>query len=198
MPRGRKRKRDTEGDKDRARSNAPVRTRAAVASGSSQNHDPVPISTPNSSAPEIELVQLAGAEDTTEQDGNVFASFLGNLQPTNPTVPNDEFTLPPSVVGCIEDDIMCHVSSDLRQKIWNRQFINLSSLLRNNEPNSERGGNLVVNEQGEIEVKKSSARTVANIREWTDAFLVFMSIHLRKFKEDSQELIQYMVIIREA
>ncbi len=110
-----------------------MRVRAAVASGSSsQSHDPVPISPPNNS-PEIELVQLAGAEDTTEQDGNVFASFLGNLQPTNPTVPNDEFTLPPSVVGCIEDDIMCHVSSDLRQKIWNRQYINLSSLLPNDD-----------------------------------------------------------------
>ncbi len=56
----------------------------------------------------------------------------------------------------------------------------------------------MVNERGEIEVKKSSARTVANIREWTDAFLVFMSIHLRKFKQDSQDLIQYMVIICEA
>ena len=89
-----------------------------------------------------------------------------------------------------------HVSVELVKEIWTGQYINLSLLLK-------KGGysnalTLVIGESGQIELKQKSARTVQNIGEWTDAFIIFAAILTKKNPEVAVELFQYMALIREA
>ena len=48
------------------------------------------------------------------------------------------------------------------------------------------------------EVTPKPARVVQNIREWTNVFLIFSAILIKKHLEKAVELLQYMALIREA
>ena len=63
---------------------------------------------------------------------------------------------------------------------------------------SSRGWNITLSEQGLLEVVPKSNRQITNIREWTDAFLVYIAIYIKKHPSKAGELLQYMATIREA
>ena len=58
--------------------------------------------------------------------------------------------------------------------------------------------NLCINENGEVEIKSRSPKAIQNIREWIDAFIIFMAIYIKKFSDKASELLQHMSSIREA
>ena len=61
------------------------------------------------------------------------------------------------------------------------------------------GGAVHLNKQGVLESRpKIVKEQVSSIEKWTDAFLIFSSIFLKKHPSKTQELLQYMSIIREA
>ena len=102
---------------------------------------------------------------------------------------------------CGSDDMSAHVPTQIKQKIWQQQYINIALLLKGNVELQElcSGGLIHITESGNIETRpKITKEKVTNIEKWTDAFLIFSSIYLEKFPNKTQELLQYMSIIREA
>ena len=60
-------------------------------------------------------------------------------------------------------------------------------------------GALFLNEQGMLEAKpRQMKQTVQTIDEWTDAFIIFISIFIEKYPHENQALLKYMSIIRDA
>lgn len=107
----------------------------------------------------------------------------------------------PDMITCVDDDVAAHVPSPLRQKIWANQYINLALLLKGSTELQEfyAGSNLYINEHGVLESKPKVLRDrIPTIERWSDAFLIFMHVYLRKYPEKTLELIQYMTIIRDA
>ena len=102
-------------------------------------------------------------------------------------------------VRCADDDIAMHVPQDICIKIWKNEYINLASLLKKNQKRrGEESGNLFINEHGQIQTRPKVLKEITNIREWTDAFSIFMTIYLKKYQDKVFELIQYLSTIREA
>lgn len=107
-----------------------------------------------------------------------------------------DFTPVPEI-SCF-DNVGQHVPSKLKQKIREGQFIDLSLLLKSaKEINNSLGG------QGEIQIRdgklcivKSNFGPYLTIDKWTDAFMIFMSVMLEKFRTRAQEMLKYMRDIR--
>lgn len=55
---------------------------------------------------------------------------------------------------------------------------------------------LGVDEQGNI-ITKPSKEKIVSIEQWTDAFLVYSSIYLSAHPGQTQDMLQYMFVIRE-
>lgn len=94
-----------------------------------------------------------------------------------------------------------HVPTQIKQKIWQHQYINIALLLKGNVELQElcTGDLIHITESGNIETRpKITKEKVTSIEKWTDAFLIFSCIYLKKFPNKTQELLQYMSIIREA
>lgn len=104
------------------------------------------------------------------------------------------------------EDLSCHVPMPICQKIWTNQYININILLKGavELQNLCLVGLVHVTNKGLLESRPLESRPdlakdkVPNIEKWTDAFLIFTSIYLKKYPEKAQELLQYMNIIREA
>ena len=107
-----------------------------------------------------------------------------------------EFNLPDSAFRCADDTLTMHVTRDCIQKIWSGEYLNLALLLR--KGSDQQISAFSVNESGQVELKPKPAKAVQNIREWTDAFLIFSAILIKKIPEKAPELLQYMSLIREA
>lgn len=132
---------------------------------------------------------------------NTWKSALGfsmpDISPQILATSQTEFQMPD--VRCADDDLAMHVPQDICIKIWKHEYINLAALLKKNQKRrGEESGNLFVNEHGQIQTRPKVLKEIGNIREWTDAFLIFMAIYLKKYREKVFELLQYMNTIREA
>ena len=93
-------------------------------------------------------------------------------------------------VRCADDDIAMHVPQDICIKIWKNEYINLASLLKKNQKRrGEESGNLFINEHGQIQTRPKVLKEITNIREWTDAFLIFMTIYLKKYQDKVFEVV---------
>ena len=136
---------------------------------------------------------------------SVFRQTLG----TDTGLPENQFnSVPffnsdstPSPVHLGSDEVSAHVPLALKQKVWSNQFFNFALLLKGSVELSEifSYGNIVINERGQMESRpKAPTEKITSSEKWTDAFVIFMSIYLVKYPDKVQELLQYMVIIREA
>ena len=80
-------------------------------------------------------------------------------------------------------------------------IINIALLLKGNVELQDlcSGGILHITDKGQLESRPRITKDkVPTIDKWTDAFLIFSSIYLKKYPNKTQELLQYMSIIREA
>jgi len=143
-----------------------------------------------------EVVQLSTDARESGID-NPFERIFNSGSKSNTDSQIRDFSLPVEAFRCADDDLTLHVQNELWQKIWNGEFINLAMLLKKS-PDSSSNSNLVVNELGHIEMKTKQTKSVQNIREWTDAFLIFSAIIIKKSPEKAGDLVQYMALIREA
>ncbi|MES9883961.1 MAG: hypothetical protein ABW185_24190 [Sedimenticola sp.] len=144
-------------------------------------------------AEEVEVLRLCDAPDGGAETG---INFRDLVQTESYKTPDVEFVLPSSALSCADDDMTLHVQPELCQKIWLSQYVNLNSLLKKEQ--SSTASLLSLNEQGVLEVKQKTAKSVTNIRDWTDAFLIFTAIFIKKHPSMASELLEYMSIIREA
>ena len=107
---------------------------------------------------------------------------------------------PVNMLRCADDDLSAHVPKQLRQKIWENKYINIALLLKGNAELAEifSGGLLHVID-GKIEARpKQTKEKVNSIEQWTEAFLIFMSIYLSRYPDKTQELLKYITAIRDA
>ncbi len=79
------------------------------------------------------------------------------------------------------------------QQIWLGHYVDLAMLL--NKDQLQQGSNLFINEKGTIEVRPKTQKKISAIREWTDAFITFTAIYLKKHPGLAGDLLQYMSII---
>ena len=159
-----------------------------------------------SEEPQPEIIQLAGdgpAAGNAIRDTlgssilSTWTNALGVSQELLRKNTQTDFQMPD--VSCADDDLAMHVPQDLCIKIWKHEYINLAALLKKNQKRrGDETGNLFINELGQIQTRPKILKEITNIREWTDAFLIFMNIYLKKHQNKVFELIQYMSTIREA
>ena len=105
-----------------------------------------------------------------------------------------------NMVRCADDELAVHVPSQLKQKIWEHKYINIALLLKGNAELAEifSGGVLHVSD-GKVEARpKQTKEKVNSIEQWTEAFLIFMSIYLSRYPGKTQELLKYISVIRDA
>lgn len=100
------------------------------------------------------------------------------------------------------EDISSHVPTQLCKKIWAHEYINISLLLKGSVELQDLFSSGVVHltGKGHLEARPvvNTKDKVPSIEKWTDAFLIFASIYLKRFPSKTQEILQYMNIIREA
>ena len=99
------------------------------------------------------------------------------------------------------DEVSVHVPDILAEKICTHQYINLALLLKGNiELDQICTSNVLhVNDKGQIESRAKLVNDkIMSIEKWTDAFLIFISVYIRRHPGKILDLLQYMAIIREA
>ena len=117
-----------------------------------------------------------------------------------PSLSLDVVEEPVNMVRCADDELAVHVPSQLKQKIWEHKYINIALLLKGNAELAEifSGGVLHVSD-GKVEARpKQTKEKVNSIEQWTEAFLIFMSIYLSRYPGKTQELLKYISVIRDA
>ena len=131
---------------------------------------------------------------------NVLPSAISASQQTLPTLQSISFAENRVRLG--SDDIASHVPEQLCKKIWAHEYINLALLLKGSVELQDLFSTGVVHltGKGQLEARPqvNTKDKVPNIEKWTDAFLIFASIYLKRYPSKIQEILQYMNIIREA
>ncbi|XP_062609590.1 uncharacterized protein LOC134271400, partial [Saccostrea cucullata] len=151
-------------------------------------------SSPHHAEPET----VAGSDASPDSDLGEFAPpIIGNVDSDFSLVVNlSDFTPVPEL--CCFDNVGQHIPLKLKQKIWDGQFIELGLLLKSaKEINDSLGG------QGEIKIRdgklcivKSKVGSYLTIEKWTNAFMIYMSVMLKKYRTRAQEFLKYMRDIR--
>lgn len=91
------------------------------------------------------------------------------------------------------------VGQAIKEKIWKGEFIELSSLLPSNPRNYETGiGTLSLSPSGVVTCMPPKQNHISSIEQWTDAFIVFISIFCIRHPVKVPELLKYMSIVRDA
>lgn len=102
------------------------------------------------------------------------------------------------LVPSVSADLGIGVAQNIRDKIVQGQFVELSSLLPNTNPQSVNGAKLIVNPDGHLSMAPPNNKKITTIEEWSDAFLIFLSVYLSGHPQETQGLLKYFSIIRTA
>ena len=171
--------------------------------GHSKEQTSSPTGNPNRNVPAIsEFVDFGKVLAQTDMLPSHEASEV-DASPRNDsaTPPAVAFTGGEEIMRLGSEDLSSHVPNQICKKIWAHEYININLLLKGNVELHEfcSGGVLHMTEKGQVESRPKVVKDkVASIEKWTDAFLIFASIYLKKFPGKLQEILQYMNIIREA
>ena len=89
-----------------------------------------------------------------------------------------------------------NVSEKLREKIVKGFYVDMASLLANSNTQEEGEKIMTVNSKGELVSKVKNTKTISNIKMWTDAFLIYMSIYTSVHKDKFQSRLKYAHDVR--
>jgi hypothetical protein len=115
-----------------------------------------------------------------------------------PQIENGEALIIPTKI-----DIVVFVSQKMSNQIWNLEYIDLAHLLYTkivsniDKPKKVLG----FDEDGDILIERSKyskVKSITNIEEWSEGFLNYIKILLKRFPALANDLISYMSIIRSA
>ena len=86
-----------------------------------------------------------------------------------------------------------------KQQIWNNEYIDLTTLLidkfQNNKTN--KSFHLVCDDSDNIKIQQNkTTKTISNLGQWCDAFLVYLAIYCQKHPTEVQQLTTYMQKIK--
>ena len=101
----------------------------------------------------------------------------------------------PNPLCSVGDSLGVHIPQNLRDKIFNNEYVVLSKLLHS-EPNVEPQQQLILVD-GEFVVRpKQKEVKITSCEMWTTAFLIYASIYLAKYPEHIQGILKYISTIR--
>lgn len=102
-----------------------------------------------------------------------------------------------SPLASIHSALGLHVSHAIKNKIVSGQYIDLAQLLAVQPGSQEASKRIEINGSGELVIKQTqTARAIASIEIWTDAFLIYMAIFLAGHPHRLQEMLKYMDTVR--
>jgi hypothetical protein len=96
------------------------------------------------------------------------------------------------------DPVSVHVPFNIKQKIWQNKFIDLSILLksaRDLQDSADSQGDIRIH-NGQLCLVKQKSNVFLNIDKWTSAFIVFASVLFERFPSKLQEIFKYLRDIR--
>ena len=128
------------------------------------------------------------SQDTT--NNHIPPRIASHVQPVNLLLP---LVLDPNPIPRADSELGLHVTSNIKDKIKQGQYVELASLLAQPEQLAHR---LVVDSAGNIGTVQSNNKSINNIDEWSDAFLIYASIYLSAHPQKVQEVLKYFSIIR--
>ncbi|KAK3088512.1 hypothetical protein FSP39_020020 [Pinctada imbricata] len=129
----------------------------------------------------ITAAQLTSASQPENITGTSVGSFSLQSQPL--PAPTTQFLLG------------YNVDASLRQKIISGNYINLGLLLKS-DADDQQTVTLSISQNGELISKPPRAKKVESIDQWTQAFLIYMSIYLSAHPNKTQELVKYLHDVR--
>ena len=156
------------------------------------------------------LVQESVSAASREIANEAALAAVQVLQPTSPTsAPTSSHTAPsidlvtPQLTSSLSDvqhaapfqDIPAQYVKD----IHSGEFFELSKLLPRNLSALNEEDNLVLtldNSVVRVSKKAKTSTSIPDIEQWTTAFTTYMSVFTQKFPQRSQELLQYLSLIR--
>lgn len=96
-------------------------------------------------------------------------------------------------VGLVSNGISSQVSLGLKQKICNREYVNLSILLT---PENSMGQVLTLDSNGSINLMPKTIRRISSIEAWTDAFIVYMDVYCQVHSDQYADMLKYLHTVR--
>ncbi|CAC5425799.1 unnamed protein product [Mytilus coruscus] len=167
-----------------------------TAAPSQTEHDVVPprMQIPTSNAPGPSTMSNSSV-DLTNNEESVMPVYSQNINEQG-TCHNFESNVN-SVheIPSISNDLGNNVSSNIRQKILNGEYI-LGCLLSNPVPIDDNSNTLIIKDVVLQSKPKASTVKINNISQWTDAFLIFIDIYLSSHLGETRGLLKYMSNIR--
>ncbi|XP_048731928.1 uncharacterized protein LOC125648926 [Ostrea edulis] len=98
----------------------------------------------------------------------------------------------------ITDELGVHVPQAIKDKIWAKQYVDLSKLLDSESENGHDAHKFSIIEGQLVAEPKVKHIKIATIDNWIDAFLIFASIYLARHPSDIQAILKYIHTIRMA
>ncbi|XP_061187484.1 uncharacterized protein LOC133195612 [Saccostrea echinata] len=152
---------------------------------------------PQSSSELVNPAATTSVTDGTPQasamvPASALGALLDNVFTGEPAGSNSDTNPQIQLTDCVP--LGATVSSKLKLKIWNNEFVDLKLLL----PNSNEEPLSIMVKAGKIELQQTSSnKNPITIHQWTDAFLIFSTIYLQKFPQEASNLLKYMFTIRD-
>ena len=98
-------------------------------------------------------------------------------------------------VTSINEQLGANVSQNLREKIINGEYVDLSSLLTNSE-NQEQAKSISISSNGRLVLQSKPGKKITDINVWIDAFLIYASIYTSVHTGSTQGLLKYMFTVK--
>ncbi|XP_048243033.1 uncharacterized protein LOC125375967 [Haliotis rufescens] len=119
-------------------------------------------------------------------------------------IDNDTLNMPINARIACSGDKMVTLSTDnvgsfipqpIRDKIHNREYVDLATLIKGLDKEQSMDSTIRVNSMSQLEMSRQS-KDIQSVKEWTTAFIIFVSIYLEKFPESHQQMLKYLHTIR--
>lgn len=168
-----------------------VRLMGTASVGDQQTTQAVP--PPLSSPVDLDL----GSGPTSGDDADSFASSLAAALAAQGEVSHRTVTQAP--MPTLTSPLGIDLTDKLRNKIFNEEYINLWDLLKplDVQPYTIQVTPGTTSAQPYISLgNNSKQREVTNIKQWTDAFIIYTAVLTQKFPTLAPQLMKYMAIIR--
>ncbi|XP_048245167.1 uncharacterized protein LOC125376861 [Haliotis rufescens] len=106
---------------------------------------------------------------------------------------------PPTTTQSVDDNLGCNVPVNIKNKIWNGEYINFALLLKPDRDLMDymTTSAVFISTDGQLELRpKSQGKRIENIFDWTTAFTTYMSIYVQRRMDMVQGLLKHMNTVR--
>lgn len=154
---------------------------------------------------------VAHETQTTSNETNSGSTFTGCGDPPPIQAANQSSISPQIGVGesinndplpfVTFNDLDIFITQENKLKIWNGEFVDLTTLLKQNFvatcPGNLSGPLTMQNNNLYVQTAQKKIKQITSIEMWTDAFINFIIVYIQKHSEKMSDILRYLTIIRE-